>query len=431
MTQQPEIQDNGGATAIFRIMPDFPMLADGSVTSPAGFLAAGIVAGLKRSGAPDMALLVSTVPATAAAAFTANAFAAAPVQYDRDVLAAGRPMRAVIVNSGNANACTGTRGLDDARTMARKTAECLKLDPAEVLVSSTGRIGVPMPMLKILRGIELAATALLPTGGLLAADAIMTTDTRRKSCALTLTLDGREVRIGGMTKGAGMIAPQLRPLRTPQATMLAYLTTDAAVTPDFLQLCLNRSLDRSFNRITVDGDTSTNDTFLVLANGAAGNTPLTSAHPEAVRFEQALAQVAGWLAREMVLDGEGVTRFVELRVRGARNDAQARTCAEAIANSLLVKTAWFGADPNWGRILCAAGYSGVELEPSRVSLDYEGLPIVRQGMDAGTPEAEQANAIRRREFRVDLDLGVGAGEFTVWTCDLSYEYVKINADYHT
>ena len=182
MTQQPEIQDNGGATAIFRIMPDFPMLADGSVTSPAGFLAAGIVAGLKRSGAPDMALLVSTVPATAAAAFTANAFAAAPVQYDRDVLAAGRPMRAVIVNSGNANACTGTRGLDDARTMARKTAECLKLDPAEVLVSSTGRIGVPMPMLKILRGIELAATALLPTGGLLAAGPLTARRRRLPAC---------------------------------------------------------------------------------------------------------------------------------------------------------------------------------------------------------------------------------------------------------
>ena len=412
-------------------MSVFQEMVDGSVTTPQGWQASGVVAGLKRSGAPDLALLLSDRPAAVAAAFTANAFAAAPVQLDREVVAAGRPVRAVVINSGNANACTGERGLADAREMAQYAAGLLKVTPDEVLVSSTGRIGVPMPMAKIRHGIELAAAALSPAGGLRAAEAIMTTDTTRKSLAVALTVDGQAVRIGGMTKGAGMIAPKLRPAGPPQATMLAYLTTDAAVVPAFLQQCLNRALDASFNRITVDGDTSTNDTFLALANGAAGNRPLDAAHPDAAAFQAAFSHVAGRLAREMVLDGEGVTRFVELVVTGARDDDQARRCAEAIANSLLVKTAWFGADPNWGRILCAAGYSGVEIDTAKVSLDYGTVPVVRGGMDAGTPEAEQVQAIKRREFTVALGLGVGAGAFTVWTCDLSYEYVKINADYHT
>jgi glutamate N-acetyltransferase/amino-acid N-acetyltransferase len=340
-------------------------------------------------------------------------------------------VRAVIVNSGCANACTGDQGLADCRAMAEHTARLLGVAPAEVLVSSTGRIGVPLPMAKIRRGAELAVQALATDGGAAAARAIMTTDTRPKHLAVALAIAGREVRIGGMTKGAGMIAPHLRPLREPQATMLAYLTTDAAVAPDFLQTCLNHSLDASFNRITVDGDTSTNDTFLALANGAAGNEPLTAAHPDAAAFAEAFTFVAGRLAREMVLDGEGVTRFVELVVSGAKDDGEARRCAEAIANSLLVKTAWFGADPNWGRILCAAGYSGVALDPAKVSLDYEDVPIVRHGQDAGVPEAEQSRAINKREFQIRLDLAAGPGRFTLWTCDLSYEYVKINADYHT
>ncbi len=411
--------------------PSFLVVADGHCTSPAGWRAAGVVCGLKRSGAEDLALLLSDHPAVAAAAFTANAFAAAPVQYDRDLLAAGRPVRAVLVNSGCANACTGPKGLEDARAMARLAEQTLGLDEGEVLISSTGRIGVHLPMEKIQRGVELAKAALAPDGGAAAARAIMTTDTRPKNLAVSLIVDGREVRIGGMTKGAGMIAPRMKPLREPQATMLAYLTTDAVVTPDFLQLCLNRSLDASFNRITVDGDTSTNDTFLALANGAAGNRPLDARHPDAAAFQAAFTFVAGRLAREMVLDGEGVTRFVELVVSGAKDDAEARKCAESIANSLLVKTAWFGADPNWGRILCAAGYSGVALNPDQVALDYGDTPIVRHGQDSGVPEAEQAEAIRKREFQIRLDLGAGPGAFTIWTCDLSYDYVKINADYHT
>jgi glutamate N-acetyltransferase/amino-acid N-acetyltransferase len=406
------------------------ILPEGNVTSPKGFRAAGVCAGLKRSGAPDMALLVSDTPAVAAGAFTNNAFAAAPVRYDRDILAQGGRVRAVLVNSGNANACTGPQGDLDARAMAEYAASVLGVPSATVLVSSTGRIGVPLPMDVIRRGTDLAAAALAADGGAKAAEAIMTTDTRPKSAAVSFRSDDREIRIGGMTKGAGMIAPALR-LAPAQATMLCYVTTDAAIERNALEAALNASLDRSFNRITVDGDTSTNDTVLVLANGSAGNRPIQLDSPQYSAFRQALAAVVSTLAREMVLDGEGVTRFVELNVTGAHSDADARTCAEAIANSLLCKTAWFGADPNWGRILCAAGYSGIDLDPGAVSLDYQGVPIVRNGMDAGTPPDKQVEAINRREFTIDLDLGVGSGQFTVWTCDLTYEYVKINADYHT
>ena len=410
----------------------FKVLGDGGVATPVGFQAAGIVAGLKRSGAPDMALIHSTVPATVAGAFTTNAFAAAPVVYDQRIIATGGDVRSVIVNSGNANACTGAQGDADATAMAAHVAEQLGVTADEVLVSSTGRIGVPMPMGIILSGIEKAAAG-LDSGDAASAQvaaAIMTTDTRPKALAVELTVAGRTVRIGGMTKGAGMINPAMQP-QPPQATMLAYVTTDAAVSRGALDICLGRSLDQSFNRITVDGDTSTNDTFLALANGLAGNETLQPDSPDFPAFAEAFAFLVGRLAKEMVLDGEGVTRFVELNVTGAKDDDEARICAEAIANSALCKTAWFGADPNWGRVLCAAGYSGVALDTKQVSLDYQDVPIVRGGMDAGTPEVEQVKAISRREFRIDLDLGVGDGAFTVWTCDLTYEYVKINADYHT
>ncbi len=410
----------------------FKVLDGGGVATPAGFQAAGIVAGLKRSGAPDMALLVSTVPATVAGAFTTNAFAAAPVQYDQRIVAGGGAVRAVIVNSGNANACTGEQGLKDAAATAACVADLLGVTADEVLVSSTGRIGVPMPMGIILDGAQKAVAALAAgdEASAIAARAIMTTDTRPKSLAVELTVGGKTVRIGGMTKGAGMINPAMKS-QPPQATMLAYITTDAAVSRAALDRCVEQALDRSFNRITVDGDTSTNDTLLAFANGQAGNALLTPDSPDFPAFFDAFVHVLGWLAREMVLDGEGVTRFVELNVTGAKSDEDARICAEAIANSPLCKTAWFGADPNWGRVLCAAGYSGAALDSARVSLDYQGVPIVRNGMDAGTPEKEQVAAIARREFRIDLDLGVGDGTFTVWTCDLTYDYVKINADYHT
>ena len=410
----------------------FQSVQDGSITSPEGYLASGIAAGLKKSGSADTALLFSETPAHAAAAFTPNKFQAAPVLYDREIVELGQPVRAVIINSGNANACTGKQGLADAGHMAERTAALLDCNRTEILVSSTGRIGVPMPMDTVLAGIEKAAAALRPDGGLQAADAILTTDTCRKTLAVSLMVDGREVTIAGMAKGAGMIAPRLRAVSRPaHATMLAYVTSDAAVTPDFLQECLARTLDDSFNRITVDGDTSTNDTFIALANGRAGNRVIDSNSPDAPAFQKAFQHVVSQLARAIILDAEGATRFVELRVFGARTAEQARRCAETVANSVLCKTAWFGADPNWGRVLDAAGNADVDLDPERVSLDYSGVPIVREGMDAGTPESEQVQAIDRPEFRIDLDLAAGDAEFIIWTCDLSYEYVRINAEYHT
>ncbi|MFA6929799.1 MAG: bifunctional glutamate N-acetyltransferase/amino-acid acetyltransferase ArgJ [Lentisphaeria bacterium] len=409
---------------------EIKIIENGSVSTPAGFTASGIKAGLKKSGQPDLALIFCSEPAVAAAAFTSNIFAAAPVQWDRQIIAAGKAVRAVVVNSGNANACTGKQGLADAQTMAEYTAELLQIKPEEVLVSSTGRIGVPMPMEIIRKGIDQAAAALSTTGGVAAAQAIITTDTRPKHLAVTVEIGGKTVCIGGMTKGAGMIAPQMRPC-PPQATMLAYITTDAVIERNALHVCLAEALDHSFNRIIVDGDTSTNDTLIALASNLAGNPTIRIGSEDWQVFCTAFRQVAGTLAREMVLDGEGVTHFVELRVRGASCAEDARKVAEAIARSPLCKTAWFGGDPNWGRILAAAGYSGVSFNPAEVDLDYEQVPIVRAGQDAGTPEAEQVKALQGREIHMDLKLGQGRGGFTLWTCDLSYEYVKINADYHT
>jgi glutamate N-acetyltransferase/amino-acid N-acetyltransferase len=409
---------------------DLQVFANGSTTTPLGFTASGITAGLKKSGQPDMALLHCSQPATVAAAFTSNIFAAAPVQWDRQILAGAKPVRAIIINSGNANACTGERGLRDTRQMAVKTAELLRIETDEVLVSSTGRIGVPMPMPIIQQGIEMAVSALSNQGGLDAAKAIMTTDSKAKHLAVSLEIGGKTVHIGGMTKGSGMIAPQMRPC-PPQATMLAYLTTDAAIEQEALQACLADCLDHSFNRIIVDGDTSTNDTFIALASNLAGNPIIKKDSQDYERFRLAFQHVAAALAREMVYDGEGVTHFVELQVCGTESAAEARRVAEAIARSPLCKTAWFGGDPNWGRILAAAGYSGVQFNPDEVDLDYGDVPVVRGGQSAGSSEAEQAQAIGERDILIRLKLGRGQGAFTLWTCDLSYEYVKINADYHT
>ena len=406
-------------------------VANGSVTSPTGFVASGVAAGIKASGRPDVALVVSRVPAVAAAAFTTNRFAAAPVIYGRDLLGRTAGARAVVINSGNANACTGAQGLTDTQHTAAATANLLDIEPESVLVCSTGRIGVPLPMPTLLDGIAAAVRSLDADGGSRAAEAILTTDTRAKTLAVTVPAAGRRVCIGGMAKGAGMIAPKLRPV-APHATMLAVLTTDAAVDPAFWRHGLETGLPQSFNRITVDGDASTNDSVIALANGAAGNDPpLTADGPDGNAFLEALHAVMAALAREIVLDGEGVTRFVELHVSGAQTEGDARHCAEAIANSPLCKTAWFGGDPNWGRILCTAGHCGAALDPERVSLDFEGVPVIRNGRDAGTAEAALAQAVDRREFHIDLDLGVGTAAWTVWTCDLSYEYVKINAEYHT
>lgn len=410
-----------------KTIPNLNMIENGGVTSPTGFKASGICAGLKKSGNADMALIYSEVPATFAATFTSCLFAAAPVILCRERVLAQETMRAVIVNSGNANACTGREGYKNAVKMAELTAAALSIKPEDVLVSSTGRIGVQLPMDKISSGIAKAAAALDPEGGAVAARAIMTTDTRPKEVAVSFEIDGKTVTIGGTTKGAGMISPKMT---VPHATMLCYVTTDADIEKSLLVSMLGDLVEKSFNRITVDGDMSTNDTVILMANGAAG-VKISKDDSGFSTFKKALGFVLEHLARSIVLDGEGVTKFVTVEVNEAASEADALKCARAIANSLLCKTAWFGGDPNWGRVLAAAGYSGAQFNPSSVSLDYDDVPVVRNGMPTDTTEERLAAVIKQPEFTIRVNLGEASSSAVIWTNDISYEYVKINADYHT
>ncbi len=402
-------------------------IENGGITSPKGFRAAGVCAGLKRNGALDMAMICSEKPCTFSGTFTTNLFPAAPVQLCKERVLHEKTIQAVIVNSGVANACTGLEGYRNAENMARLTAEELKLSPGMVMVSSTGRIGNQLPMEKIAAGIKAAAKALRADGGADAAKAIMTTDTKPKEIALTFSVGDKVVTIGGTCKGAGMIAPKMA---VPHATMLCYITTDCVISNRQLSAMLGEVVDDSFNKVTVDGDMSTNDTVIVMANGASG-AEIREGSIDELHFKTALTMVAQHLARSIAMDGEGATKFVSVEVSGAANNSEAELCARTVANSLLCKTAWFGCDPNWGRVLAAAGRSGANFSAENVSLDYDEMPVVRNGMDAGVPGAELARVLKRGEFTIKLNLGEGHGSFTVWTSDVSYEYVKINADYHT
>ena len=405
----------------------FVWVDKGSITTPEGFLAAGVTAGFKRSGAPDFAMLVSERPAAAGGAFTSCKFAAAPVRLCRKRLREGTAFRAVIVNSGNANACTGAPGDEAAEKSCAMAAEALNIKPAEVFQASTGRIGVQLDLNTIRKGIELAVPALSRDGGCRASEAIMTTDTVPKSVAVQLTLGGKTVSIGAMTKGAGMIDPKLKALH---ATMLCFITTDAGLTREQLTDLVEGGVEQSFNRITVDGDMSTNDTVLLLANGASGVTVAPGSADEAL-FRDALQAVMRSLARQMVMDGEGATKFVEIRIEHAPSYADAKKAAEAVANSLLCKTAWFGNDPNWGRVIAALGYSEAGFDPAKTDIFYGPKAVVLNGGDAGTPESELVEIVKQREFTVRVDFKCGDADYWVWTSDVSYEYVKINADYHT
>jgi glutamate N-acetyltransferase / amino-acid N-acetyltransferase len=396
---------------------------DGGVTAPLGFKACGVHAGLKVSK-PDLALLVSEPVASVAGTFTTNQVQAAPVRLCRGRLL-GQRAAAVVVNSGSANACTGEQGVADAEKMADVTAELCGLDPSHVFVCSTGTIGKLLPMAKIAAGIRQAAACLAPDGGDAAARAIMTTDTAPKEYAVELSIDDVPVRIGGMAKGAGMIDPNM-------ATMLSFLTTDADVDADALQRCLSAAVEDSFNRITVDGDQSTNDTVLFLANGMAGNKVLGPRHPQWAVFEEAVTEVAKQLAMKIVKDGEGATKFVAVTIAGAATAEDAQRAARAVANSALVKTAWFGGDPNWGRIIAAVGYSGAEVDDRKVDISFDGVAAIRNGCQC--PEvslADLASIISRKSFSVKVELHQGAASDTVYTCDLSHEYVRINAEYMT
>lgn len=395
---------------------------EGGVTAPRGFRAAGVHAGIKRKR-KDVCLIVSDRRAAAAGTFTTNQVQAAPLLVTREHIQDGYA-QGIVVNSGIANACTGKQGELDARRMAEVTAELVGVNPQDILVGSTGIIGERLPMERLEAGIRAAWSQCDTDGWKDAAEAILTTDTRTKIGAFEFEIDGVSVRIGGIAKGSGMIHPNM-------ATMLAFITTDAAVEPTFLQEALNRAVNKSFNMISVDGDTSTNDMVLVLANGAAGNKPLQAGDPEAVLFETALQSLCIQLAKEIARDGEGATKLVEIQVAGARTDDDARTVARTISRSNLVKTAVYGEDANWGRILCASGYSDAFVDPNRIDIYLGDLQVARGGEPCPFDEEKASEILREPEVTIRVDLGVGEHRATAWTCDLTYEYVKINASYRT
>lgn len=388
------------------------------VTAARGFLAAGIHCGVKRQRR-DLGLLWSEAPANAAAMFTTNQVQAAPVRYCRRVLGEG-PVRAIVVNSGNANACTGTAGDAAAEGMALAAAAALGLPSDQVLVASTGVIGIPLPIEPIEAGLPRAAGVLSSDGGAFAR-AILTTDAGPKTAATTLELGGTTLRIGGTAKGAGMIHPNM-------ATMLAFLCTDARVPVPALRQALREAVAASFNRISVDGDTSTNDSVFLLANGCAGGAPITGG-AELARFTAALSELCQDLALQIVRDGEGATRLVEIRVGGAASDEDARLAAHSVGTSLLVKTMLWGGEPNWGRVLAALGRAGIALDPDRIALDFGPVPAVRGGLGVPGSGEAAARALRAAEVAIHIDLGLGAGAAGLWTCDLNPEYVRINGSY--
>jgi glutamate N-acetyltransferase/amino-acid N-acetyltransferase len=404
---------------------------DGGAAAPLGFSAAAAAAGVKPGSArKDCALLFSDRPASAAGMFTINRVKAAPVYWCKDVCERGSA-RAVFINSGNANACTGAAGDQAVAETAGEIGKLLEISPEEVFVCSTGVIGVPLPMNRILDGARACLSALSRESWRDAAEAIMTTDTVPKARAMEVELSAGPVRIGGMAKGAGMLSPCLTPDGLPSATMLCFLTTDANVEQAVLHGLLRDAVDASFNCICVDNDASTNDTVLFLANGAAVAQALKPDSADYALFAEALTHLCAELAKDLVRDGEGATKFVRIDVEGARTDAEAQRAAQAIAHSDLCKTAFFGSDPNWGRIACAAGYSGAEFDPEALCIWLNDLCLMRNGAAADFEEALAASLMSEREFSVRVDLGAGEGRGRMWTSDLSYDYVKINADYRT
>jgi glutamate N-acetyltransferase/amino-acid N-acetyltransferase len=389
-----------------------------------GFLFSGVSAGIKKDGKRDLGLIYSEVLAQAAGLFTTNAVKAAPVQLDMERIKRGT-CRALVVNSGNANACTGLRGLRDARSVSSRVAKGLGIEERFVFVSSTGVIGTPLPVKKIEQGIPELIQKLSPEGWMETVEAIMTTDTFPKVEVSTCRIKDKTVKLCGMVKGAGMIRPNM-------ATMLSFLVTDANIHASLLQKMLKEAADSSYNRVTVDGETSTNDTVLLLANGRAGHLPLEKMDRNTRPFQRMLSEVCEKLAKAVVKDGEGATKFVEILLKGARDMQDARKAAYAIAHSPLVKTAFFGHDANWGRILCALGYSGARINPGRVDVFFDKRPIVKNGMGVGGHLEEKAGeVIKKSSFRVTVDLHLGKSDFSVFTTDLSFDYVKINASYRS
>lgn len=404
-------------------MRDAIQAIDGGVAAPRGFTAAGIHTGVRKVR-KDLAMIVSSVPASVAGVFTTNKAQAAPVLVDKTQLKRSATSSAIVVNSGNANACTGERGLNDAWAMVRATAEALGLPEEQVLVSSTGVIGQYLPMEKILPGIALLAAELSPNGSSDAAEAIMTTDTYAKEMAVSFELGGEEVRVGVVAKGSGMIAPNM-------ATMLAFVTTDVAIAPALLQKALVAGNEVSFNRISVDGDTSTNDMVLLMANGLAGNRMIVHEGEEYQLFASVVKELLVDMAKKVARDGEGATKLIEVAVRGAATEEDACAIARSVSNSNLVKTAIHGEDANWGRIIAAIGYAGVEVAPENIEISLNELPVLLRNYQIVLDEEKAKEVLAQATIVITIDLNQGDRSATFWTCDLTKEYVHINASYRS
>ena len=405
-------------------------IIEGGVTAAAGFEAAGAEAAIKYQNRKDMAMVYSRKPCKAAGVFTSNVVKAAPVMWDKEVVAHSPYVQAVVVNSGIANACTGTQGYECCRKTADRAAELLDLSADAVLVASTGVIGSQIPVDRILAGVDKLVQDKKDTieVGTMAAEAIMTTDTVSKQAAVQIELDGRTVTVGGMCKGSGMIHPNM-------CTMLGFVTTDIAISKELLQEALSEDVVDTFNMVSVDGDTSTNDTLVVLANGMAGNREIMSKDENYYKFTEALHYVNQTLAKKMAGDGEGATTLFETRVIHAATKADARRLSKSVIGSSLCKTAVYGNDANFGRFLCALGYSGVKFDPEKVSLYFENgeksMLIYENGVAADYSEEEASKILASPEVRVLVDMHTGDAEATAWGCDFSYDYVKINADYRS
>ncbi len=389
-----------------------------------GFKSAGIVSGIKASGAKDLTLIVSDVPAIAAGVFTKNRVLAPSVIYNKRRLAKVEKFKAVIVNSGNANACTGPQGMEDCKTICDSLAKELAINANQTLIASTGIIGVPLPTPKITSAIPKLANSLSDKGWNQAAQGIMTTDLVSKMAEVRYKEGKKEIVLAGIAKGSGMIHPNM-------ATMLGFAFTNANIDKKVLKKALQLATDASFNSITVDGECSTNDCVLVLANGLAGNSKINGNGASYKNFVAALTDLCQTLAQKIVRDGEGATKFVTIAVTGSRSLKEARKAGMRIATSNLVKTALFGEDPNWGRIVCAVGDSGVSLNPEKISVAIEGQMLAQAGVPVQFPKKKVDRLMKKKEIQIDVDLGVGAESAKVWTCDFSYDYVKINAEYTT
>ncbi len=395
----------------------------GGITAPIGFKSSAVACGIKYENRPDLAVITSDVSASCAGVFTTNRIKSAPVLVSREHVKQG-VARAIIANSGNANACTGEDGIEDAIAMVGETARFLHCDPREVLIASTGVIGRPLPIKKITGCIGKAVKELSASGSIMAAKAIMTTDTKPKESACVIDIGGTDVRIGAIAKGSGMICPDM-------ATMLCFITTDADIEPAALRRALRQAVEASFNSISVDGDMSPNDTVLILANGMAGNKKIFTRSKAFEMFSEGLTDICLNMAKELVRDGEGATKFITINICSAPGKEDARQIGLAVANSPLVKTAFFGADPNWGRIICAVGSSGIAVDEANISIRINDSHIFDSGRPMPYDEQQLRKAMAGKEIDVTIDIGMGKAEALVYTTDLSYEYVKINAEYTT